>query len=524
MPFDVLAALFALTTGLLGWRVIALSRRHPATLSIQPSCDTVNARWGGFLVNMSHELRTPLNGVIGFTELLLDANLPEEQHHQARLIADSGRAMLRLLNDILDIARIEAGQLRLVPEALDLRDELKQCVGLMQPIAAARGLALTLTASDDLPACLQFDRLRLRQVVLGLIGNALKFTEQGAVLLSARVASGQVAISVADNGIGIASERHATLFAPFAGSENGARPFGGTGLGLAMADRIVRLMGGKIGLQSELGNGSTFTITLPMLPASVQPPALEQADCRPQSALKGMRVLIAEDHAINQQLIVAMANSLGLDSTLVTNGRDAVDAVLAADQQGAPFQLVLMDVQMPEMDGLEAARALREAGFAPANLPIIALTANCYADDIAAARDAGMQAHLAKPIMLADLAHALVQHGQAGGAATADCALDLLRRPAGVSTALHALDHRYRQRKQTLTYRIEAALVDNPEATDWAAVLSGLHKLAGVAANFGEARLGNMSRQLEQKLKNTVAAEQRQRLLAQHCPDWQAAA
>lgn len=513
MPLDVLAALLALTTGLLGWRLFALSRRPVLMPPAPPVANNTDSRWGGFLVNMSHELRTPLNGVIGFTELLLEADLPDDQRQQARLIADSGRAMLRLLNDILDIARIEAGQLRLVLEAIDLHGELQQCVALMQPIAASRSLDLTLADSEDLPADLHYDRLRLRQVLLGLIGNALKFTERGSVALSATVLAGQVRIAVTDTGIGIAPDRHEKLFTPFADNDDGARPYGGTGLGLAMADRIVRLMGGAITLHSAPGHGSTFTITLPLRTAAAQPAAALPSDTMQPPALNGMKVLIAEDHAINQQLIMAMAENLALAATLVNTGREALEAVIAADGQGAPFQLVLMDVQMPDMDGLEAARALREAGFTAVDLPIIALTANCYPADIAAARNAGMQAHLPKPIMLAD-------HARSETGSTADSARDLLRQPAGISAALHTLDHRYRQRKQALICRIEAALDADPAATDWAAIRTGLHKLAGVAANFGEAKLGDLSRQIEHQLNDAAKADQRQRLLADHWPQW----
>ena len=529
MPFDVLTGLCTLTIGLAALHLIALSRRAtPLPKMAAPSPAPLASdddRWSSFLVNMSHELRTPLNGVVGFTELLLEADLPPEQQQQVRLIAESGRVMLRLLNDILDIARIEAGQMRLVPEAIDLHEELEQCLALMQPIAASRGLTLSLHVAAGLPADLQVDRLRLRQVVLGLIGNALKFTEQGAVNVAAEVHEGLVEIAVVDTGIGIAVDRQTTLFTPFASNDDSPRPFGGTGLGLAMADRIVRLMGGTLSLHSMPGQGSTFTLSLPVQTALPQIATIPEAEeAAPPAALKGLRVLIAEDHTINQQLIMAMADNLELDATLVSNGREAVDAVIAADSTGLPFQLVLMDVQMPEMDGLEAAQALRAAGFTPARLPIIALTANCYAADVAAVRLAGMQAHLSKPIMLADLAQALAEHLPSDCGDMANTARDLLRQPAGVSPVVHSLDHRYRRRKQALITRVEAALADSADATDWAEIRSALHKLAGVAANFGDAPLGEVSRQLEQRLRHQAAAKEQQRLLADHWPEFLAVA
>ncbi len=528
MPEALLILTLALSTSLLGWRLHVVSTRHlppPATLPSVDSTPNANARWSAFLINMSHELRTPMNGVIGFTELLLEADLPDLQHRQVRLIAESGRAMLRLLNDILDIARIEAGQLRLVAEPVNLREELAQCQGLMQPIAEARGLGLTLACDDALPTSVQLDRLRLRQVLLGLIANAVKFTQHGTIKLSAHMVDDRIHIAVADNGIGIAAERQAGLFTPFAGGDEGARAFGGTGLGLAMADQIVRLMGGTIALESTPGHGSVFTVALPLQQVALVSRAPDlPMDPAPRLPLKGLRVLIAEDHAINQQLIMAMAESLELDAQLVSDGREAVDAVLRAEQLGTPFQLVLMDVQMPEMDGLEAARTLREAGCSPTDLPIIALTANCYAADVAAARDAGMQAHLAKPIMLADLARAVAEHARFRSASEAIAGRDLLRQPEGVSTAIHSLDHRYRQRKQALIYRIEVALAGMPDGDDWREIIASLHKLAGVAANFGEAHLGELSRQLERQLNDAALADQRQRLLAEHWPGWRDAA
>ncbi len=484
-------------------------------------------RWSEFLIGMSHELRTPMNAVIGFTEMLLEADLPDTQQQRVRLIADSGRAMLRLVNDILDVARIKAGQLRLAEEDADLAEELGHAVALMQPIAAAQGLSLTLTVTDGVPPRLQFDRLRLRQVVLNLIGNALKFTDQGGVDVSLANTAEGLQIAVSDSGMGIAADRLPTLFTPFAAPHSAqGRQFGGTGLGLPICDQLVRLMRGSITVLSKPGQGSTFTVRLPLRetePTPVQPPAT--APNRPTRSLQGLRVLVAEDHPINQQLILAMAGALGLAAELATDGNEAVAMALQAREAGLPFRVVLMDVQMPRMDGLAAARALRAAGLGPGELPIIALTANCYADDIAAARAAGMQAHLAKPLMLADLERTLIKHaGSEPEAAATDDLCNVLRQPEGITATIHSLDHRYRQRKQELLGLLETALAPGDAPPDWPAIASGLHRLAGIAANFGDGPLGELARMMERELQGAGDNAARHAILAREFPALRAAA
>ncbi len=382
-------------------------------------------------------------------------------------------------------------------DTYNLPHALGACAKLVRPAIEQKGVGLRFDFPEALPKFFVGDGLRLRQVMLNLLGNAAKFTAEGHITLRARViqqVGGPVlSISVEDTGPGIALDRQAAIFEEFAQADGSiASQYGGTGLGLSISVRLAKLMDGELRLESEPGQGSCFTLILPFRPAPDQSlsAAAEPSAHVPERLLsRANNVLVAEDHDINQCLIADMLDRLGCKHALAKNGREAVDMVAAAARNGNPYSIVLMDMQMPEVDGLEATRLIRTAGFSAERLPIVALTANAYADDVTACLDAGMQAHLGKPVLLADLTAALRRW-------TGE--MVIAPRPLPASSSLHA---RYEERKAaTLTQLDELVSRGDFGNAAIANVTALLHKLAGTAAMFGDAEVGERARVLEDEL------------------------
>jgi CheY-like chemotaxis protein len=355
-----------------------------------------------FLATMSHEIRTPMNGVLGMTEVMLHEEPRPEQREQLTIIQRSGQLLIALINDILDLSKVEAGKLALDAQPFEPRALLEEVTQLHGAQASLRGLALALKADDDLPRVVVGDALRLRQVLGNLLGNAVKFTERGWVELRVRAGPGdRLHFEVEDSGVGLTPEGMAQLFQPFQQVDaSPSRRFQGTGLGLALASQLVRLMGGRLSARSIHGQGSTFEfdVALPAAAEAAAPAPPSSAPARPGG---DRRVLIVDDNAVNLTVAAALVRKLGFEVELA---RDGAEAVAAATRRA--FALVLMDCHMPEMDGFEATERIRAL---PCGLllPIVALTASATPDDVAACRRAGMTEVLAKPIRLDTLREVL---------------------------------------------------------------------------------------------------------------------
>ncbi len=357
-----------------------------------------------FLANMSHELRTPMNAVVGLTDLLLRDELTQAQRENLETVRESSNGLLVLLDDLLDLSKIEAGAMRLDFVEFSVTEVMTLLERLLTPKAAAKHITLSIRGGEGLPAVLLGDPHRLTQVMTNLIGNSLKFTDSGHVTMTVTWEEPRLIIEVKDSGIGMTEEQLSDLFQPFTQVDTSAtRRFGGTGLGLAIVRRLCELHRGDVQVTSELGKGSVFTARLryELGPALTTVAMRQKNQIKPVLPIEGLRVLVAEDNRINQRVAERMLERLGATCHVVSNGAEVLAELAKND-----WDVVLMDIQMPVMDGIEATKRIR-ALVKSSQPTIIALSANAMNEDKRSAEAAGVDAFLSKPLTLDALADAL---------------------------------------------------------------------------------------------------------------------
>lgn len=362
-----------------------------------------------FLATVSHELRTPLNGVIGASQLLANRKLDTEEQELVKIVSSSANFLLEVINNVLDLSQLDEGKLELKVNPVNLRNTVETCLAPLRLMSEAKYLYLNAKLSDDIPAWVLTDGTRVQQLLINLVGNAIKFTNRGGINVSLSKCNDGIQLVIQDTGVGIPEEKQQAIFDPFVQADSSVgRKFGGSGLGLTVVQRLVKLMNGKINLRSEEGSGTTFKLWLPLqecaAPVRVTPHEINADKATPGEAAHPVTVLVTDDNLVNRKVANKLLQKLGCEVIEAADGQEALDSV-----SSGKIDLVLMDVQMPNMDGLTATTRIREMKSPLCETPIIGLSANAMPADQQEMLNAGMDSYLAKPVHLDQLKTALSQ-------------------------------------------------------------------------------------------------------------------